>query len=172
MASWASVRADMLMWLEKSSMVILMLGTEASTGALLSSQLNWRGRSPRVATQEAWTRSPSLTIEEEKKLPKWVVRTAIWVSWVSWMNCSSPPAPLVMCLWMSWMMMWFYIKRCRLSDSIKSDLKSGANWKGFTCGGSKEDHISYERSVVLVVQIETVVDTSVSLRTFFPIFKN
>ena len=52
-ASWASVRDDMLMWLEKSSMVILMLGREASRGASSNSQLNWRGRSPRVATHDA-----------------------------------------------------------------------------------------------------------------------
>ena len=61
-ASCASVREEMLMWLEKSSMVILTLGKEASMGASLSNQVNWRGRSPLVATQEAWTRSPSLPI--------------------------------------------------------------------------------------------------------------
>ena len=49
----ASVRDDMLMWLEKSSMVILMLGREALRGELFNSQLNWRGKSPRMATHEA-----------------------------------------------------------------------------------------------------------------------
>ena len=53
MASWASVRDDMLMWLEKSSIMILMLGREASMGELFNNQLNWRGKSPRVATHEA-----------------------------------------------------------------------------------------------------------------------